>query len=64
MIINDKTMKLIKHTIETENLKELKSFIATNKLNVKTDIEYDYDETNEVLLIGTLKDIKTITAAY
>ena len=57
-------MKLIKHTIETENLKELKSFIATNKLNVKTDIEYDYDETNEVLLIGTLKDIKTITAAY
>ena len=64
MIINDKTMKLIKHTIETENLKELKSFIATKKLNVKTDIEYDYDETNEVLLIGTLKDIKTITAAY
>ena len=64
MIINDKTMKLIKHTIETENLKELKSFIATNKLNVKTDIEYDYDETNEVLLIGSLKDIKTITAAY
>ena len=51
----------IKHTLtEIEDLKEVLDFIKVNNLKVSAEVEYDFDETGDVLLVGTLEDVKTI----
>ncbi len=56
-----KTLKNIKHTLtEIEDLKELLDFIKINNLKVSAEVDYDFDESGEVLLVGSFEDVKTI----
>ncbi len=56
-----KTQKNIKHTLtEIEDLKELTDFIKVNNLKVSAEADYDFDESGEVLLVGTFEDVKRI----
>lgn len=51
----------IKHTLtEIKDLKEVLDFIKVNNLKVSAEADFDFDESGEVLLVGTLEDIKTI----
>ena len=46
-------MKIIKHTIfEISDLRRLNKFISFKNLYIRTEVEYDFEETGEVLLIG------------
>ena len=44
-------MKIIKHTLtEISDLKALNDFISFKNLYIRTEVEYDFEETEEVLL--------------
>ena len=52
-------MKIIKHTIfEISDLRRLNKFISFKNLYIRTEVEYDFEETGEVLLIGSEEDIR------
>lgn len=58
-------MKIIKHTLtEISDLKALNDFISFKNLYIRTEVEYDFEETEEVLLIGSEWDIRFLTKNY
>ena len=58
-------MKIIKHTLtEISDLKALNDFISFKNLYIRTEVEYDFEETEEVLLIGSEWDIRYLTKNY
>ena len=51
--LQSKTNKMIKHTLQNvENHQDIMRIIMNNNLDIRIEFEYDFEETNTILLIG------------
>ena len=51
--LQSKTNKMTKHTLENvENHQDIMRIIMNNNLDIRIEFEYDFEETNIILLIG------------